>query len=99
MLPRMDGELTLWPVGQVKIYSQVTLKDIHILAATLRLSERYANNIVQRFCDQIFECADQLIASHQSSNSSVLAKEGQLTLLRSIWYGVINDIVKQLTSD
>ena len=93
------ADTLVWPVGNAKIYSQVTLNDIHILAASLKLPERYANSIVQRFCSRICHCADQLIATHQSSSSPGFAKEGQLKLLRSIRYGVINDMVKQLTSD
>ncbi|WP_177201124.1 HipA domain-containing protein [Neptunomonas qingdaonensis] len=61
----------VWLVGHAKIYSQITLNDIHMLAASLKLSERYANSILQRFCSRICECADQLIAIHQSSNVSV----------------------------
>ncbi|WP_372739473.1 HipA domain-containing protein [Neptunomonas sp.] len=92
------ADALVWPVGHAKIYSQITLNDIHMLAASLKLSERYANSILQRFCSRICECADQLIAIHQSNNSPGLAKEGQSALLRSIRYGVINDMAIQLTS-
>ncbi|MEH6823995.1 MAG: HipA domain-containing protein [Motiliproteus sp.] len=92
------GAVTIeWPIGNAKIYSQITLNDIHLLAATLKLPKRYADSIVQRFCSQIFKCADRLIETHQSSDSPGLAKAGQLRLLRSIRFGVINDMVDQLT--
>ncbi|MEH6651134.1 MAG: HipA domain-containing protein [Motiliproteus sp.] len=90
-------EQTTWPVGQAQNYSQIDINCIHQLAQSLKVPKSYVDRTIKRYCSQICALADSLIAEHSASDQPGLAKAGQQRLLRKIRYGVINDMVGQLT--
>ena len=92
-----SNEKLVWPIGEARRLSEVTLKDIQVLAAKLKLSSRYLEHTLSTMMVGITEHADALIEEFEQQDHSGPGFQGEIQLLRKIRFGVMEDMIRQLS--
>ena len=86
----------VWPIGHAKTLGEVTRKDLLKLASLLKLSDRYANNQIDKMRNQCLLSFKLIAEEFESSPYDGLIKAGELRFLRQLEYMLIREMSEQL---
>lgn len=95
---KWGNEKLVWPLGEARRLSEVTLKDIQSLAEKLKLSSRYMERTLSTMMTTITQHADALIEEFEQQDHSGPGFQGEIQLLRKIRFGVMEDMIRQLSN-
>lgn len=95
---RMDWKQAslVWPIGDAKTLGQVTRKDLLQFAGRLKLSDRYANNLIDKMRHQCQAAFKEIAQEFESLSYDGLSKAGELRFLRLLEFTLIKEMSEQL---
>lgn len=91
------NEKLVWPIGDARYLNQITRKDILKLGATLKLSARYQERTLSTMMADMPLRADNLVKEFEQQERSGPGFQGEIQLLRKIRFGVMADMIRQLS--
>lgn len=88
----------VWPVGSARTLGELTRDDILAFARAIHVPVRFALTQLDNMLEHLPTAWDRIYTEIESSQAADgLKKSGELHLLRQFRYGLLEDMIKQLT--